>query len=85
MRGQSGNTPPIQVKGQKVCGSMDIKALYPSIMKEMASKAAMKSIIASTNLGWENIDVKLLARNVAMKYDRKEITDNGLEEIVPLP
>ena len=74
--------PPIQDKRKLMCGSMDVKALYPSILKEMSGKAFRQTINKSKAV-WDNIDTKQLTRHVAIKVDRKEIVKAKLGEIVP--
>ena len=63
---------------------MDIKALYPSILGEMAAKSA-KNAIKKAKLTWLNIDTETLIRYVGMRYDREEIIKEKLDEVVPLP
>ena len=53
------NAPPIQKPGELKVYSMDVSALYPSIQKDMASKAILEAVKLS-NLEWKNIDVTKL-------------------------
>ena len=48
--------PSVQVKGQPIVGSMDVKALDPSILMRLAAKAAREAV-AKSKLEWKNIDV----------------------------
>ena len=64
--------------------SMDVVALYPSILKNMAEEAVRKSIENST-IKWENVNTTQLVRHVATTYDRSEIEKLGLSDIVPRP
>ena len=63
---------------------MDVVALYPSILKEMAKDAIKKAIIKS-GMKWENINVKHLCRHVAMTIPRNVIRKEGLDKVVPVP
>ena len=47
---------------------MDIKALYPYILKSMAARAA-RDAISKTKLTWKNIDVTNQIIFVAMKVE----------------
>jgi hypothetical protein len=76
--------PEIQRVKDRVIGSMDAKALYPSIIKELASKAAVESI-RDSDLKLTNINVKRLGRFVALRVSREEIAEAGLEDVVPVP
>ena len=80
----SGTLPPIQIHNKPIVGSMDVKALYPSILKEMAGDAAIKAINKS-KLEWEGIDVSTLTRYVALKIDSDKVSKAGLDRVVPLP
>jgi hypothetical protein len=84
LREQSVQRPKVQTSRSRVVGSMDVKALYPSIIKELASEAAMKAV-EDTDLVLDNIDVKSLVRFVALKKDRKYVTDRDLGDVVPVP
>jgi len=63
---------------------MDVKALYPSILWQMAAKSA-KEAIARSKLEWEEIDLVTLVRYLAVRVDREVIVKEGLEDVVPLP
>jgi hypothetical protein len=76
--------PQIQHRSNRCTGSMDVKALYPSILMEMAGEASEKAI-AETDMDLGNINKKSLVRFVAMKFNRKEIIDNDLGNVVPVP
>ena len=64
--------------------SLDVVALYPSIMRGMAMEAISKAIERS-DIRWEQVNTKWLSRYVAMTRDRKEINRLGLGEVVPHP
>jgi hypothetical protein len=76
--------PRLQKVRSRVVGSMDAKALYPSIVAKMAGDASGEAIVEST-LEFKNIDVNKLAKLVAMKVPRDVIEENGLKNVVPIP
>ena len=62
------NAPPIQKPGELKVYSMDVSALYPSIQKDMASKAILEAVKLS-NLEWKNLDITKLVQYVALTVD----------------
>ena len=65
-----------------ICGSMDVKALYPSI--DMSGQAFYKSIIDS-KLECLNINTKQLVRYVALRVKREKVVKIGVGGVVPEP
>ena len=63
---------------------MDVKALYPSIKKEMAAQA-IKEAMTKPKLEWRNIDMKYLTRYVSLTVDKETIDKHDLSEVVPVP
>ena len=64
--------------------SMDVVALYPSIMRDMAMEA-IKSAINISEIVWENVDVKRLTRHVSIMCSRKEVCNANLGQCVSIP
>ena len=83
-RRRPGNPTTKQERDEVVVFSMDVVALYPSILKDMAQDAVRKAI-ERCNLRWENVNVKLLVRHIATIYDIQTIERLGLSEVVPRP
>ena len=81
---RSGTLPSIQIHNKPIVGSMDVKALYPSILKEMAGAAAVKAI-SKCKLEWEGIDISTLTKYVAIKKDSEKVSRAGLDKVVPFP
>jgi hypothetical protein len=67
-----------------VIGSMDAKALYPSVLDTMAGDAAEEAVTAS-KLEWKNVDSKHLVRFAALKVPRDVIEERGLGDVIPKP
>lgn len=65
-------------------GSMDAKALFPSVLDIMAGEAA-EEMIAKSRLDWNNVDVKSLTRFVALKVPREELVRDKLADVIPKP
>ena len=63
---------------------MDVVALYPSIVRDMAKKAVLEAI-ARTDITWENVDTTNLTRYVAMTMSREKIERLELSDIIPEP
>jgi hypothetical protein len=76
--------PKIQNLKKRIIGSMDAKALYPSIVKKLASSSAKKAI-QETEMMIENVNITMLTRLVAMKTTVEEIEEEGLADVVPRP
>ena len=83
-RKRGKHLPQIQELDSLVVFSMDVVALYPNILAEMA-KVAVAEAIERTEMDWENIDVVNLQRYVAMTLSKEEIKDKGLQDIIPDP
>ena len=64
-RRRKGTIPPVQKADSLVIFSMDVVALYPSIMRDMAQEAIAKAIERS-NIKFEELNIKQLTRYVAM-------------------
>ena len=64
--------------------NMDIVALYPSIMRDMAMKAVSEAIVES-KIEWDNVEVTSLTRDIAMNFFRKEIERLRIQDIIPVP
>ena len=79
-----GKAPPIQKQGDLKVYSMDVSALYPSIQKDMASKAILEAVKLS-NLEWKNLDFTKLVRYVALTVNRETLKGERLLEVVPKP
>ena len=84
LRKRGRHLPQIQDMNSLVVFSMDVVALYPSILAEMAKDAITKAIERS-DIKWKDVNTKQLSRYVAMTRDRKEIVKLGLGEVVPQP
>ena len=69
---------------EQVLGSMDVKALYPSITKEMA-RNTVEMVVAPTNLNIQGVDDQVLTRYVALAVDRSRVTKAGVEQYIPVP
>lgn len=63
---------------------MDVKALYPFILKNMAGDSVRKTV-EETDIEWDNVSTKDLTRYVALTVDRTKVVEAGLEEVVPIP
>ena len=81
---RNNTIPTVQDSSKTLIGSMDVKALCPSILKAMAARAA-RDAVNKTKLEWKNIDVTTLIRYVAVKIDREAIIKEHLDDVVPLP
>ena len=63
---------------------MDVVALYPSIMGDMAMEA-MRSAISKSRVQWQNVDIKHLLRYVSMTLTKEQVESEELGEILPVP
>ena len=63
---------------------MDVKALYPSIKKEMAAQA-IEEAMTKSKLEWKNIDMKYITRYVSLTVDKETIDKHDLSEVIPKP
>jgi hypothetical protein len=74
--------PNYPFQGDEVClGGMDVCAMYPSILKDMAGLAAEEAI-STSEMEWD-VDGKHLARYVALMVPRNIVEEKGLGEVVP--
>jgi hypothetical protein len=64
-------------------GGMDVSAMYPSILKDMAGPAAAGAI-RDSKMDWD-VDQKVVMRYLGLTIPRNEIEALGLGEIVPTP
>ena len=76
--------PPIQDMGSTVVLSMDVKALYPSVSKQLATRTMVKAVKES-NIPWVQVDSHSLSRYVSLIIDRKVIKNQGLDDYIPVP
>ena len=80
---RSGKEVPIQ-NDNMVIYSLDIKELYPSITKEMASQA-IKESVKKSKLEWKNVNIQYLTRYISLTVDRETIRKSKLNDVIPIP
>ena len=66
-----------------VAGSMDVSALYPSIQWVRGSDEMFKGIKES-KVVFKDLNVKELVQYIALNYSRQEISNAGVEHLIPL-
>ena len=73
---------PPEVKKKCFVNSMDAKALYPSVTKDVANQA-IKDLVDRTDLEMKNVDYWEAAKYVAVHCNVEEIEQAGLVGVIP--
>ena len=74
---------PLFTRGKYVVGSMDVKALYPSIQWIPGSKEVKRGI-RNSKLNFRNINKREAAQFIALNYSRNKILNEGVEKMIPV-
>ena len=75
--------PPLQNPEELVFLSMDAKALYPSVTKELASES-IKEGMKTTNLNWD-LDSNTLIRFASLVLPKEVRERDVMKQILPRP
>ena len=75
-------TKALFVRGNYVIGSVDVKALYPSIQWISGAKEMQKGIVES-GIEFNNINIKEACQYVCLNYSKDEITKEGVIDYIP--